>query len=311
MEPFWRARLRGKVMCLLYHRVAQPGQFPFLDAYGAPTITPQELADDLGFLKAQGASFITLSELRGGEFPGASQFGVIVTFDDGFKDNYTHGLPVLDRLGVSGVVFQSTALVDAPTLIWEHALYWFWHDPMMARTLTDLTHARVADSRGLEGNALLDHLRNRVPAAVTGALLQEMASRFDAAAPFSQLARQLYPTSGELRQASESRHELGSHGHEHLVRTAIGADQFEQELSRSVEVLKAVTLRPPKAFSYPFNARLPGDRAVCARHFEQVATVDSRPIDRGFDPLSLPRVTWPGPARNRLRRRRWLLTGRI
>jgi peptidoglycan/xylan/chitin deacetylase (PgdA/CDA1 family) len=311
LDPYWRKRLHGKIMCLLYHRVGQRTEFDFLDAFGAPTITPQELAGELSFLKEQGARFMSLSELRRGEFPDALQFGVIVTFDDGFRDNYTQGLPVLERLDISGTIFQSTALVDAATLIWEHALYWYWHDSKMARTLTDLVHAMLADSRSLEGTALFDHLRTRVPAAQTSGLLEEMGTRFDTTAEFSKLARQLYPSSGELRQASESRHELASHGHSHLVRTTMDDDQFEQELSRSIEVLKRITTRAPKVFSYPFNARLPQDREACARHFEQVATVDSRPIDRGFDPLSLPRFTWPGPARNRLRRRRWLLTGRI
>jgi hypothetical protein len=89
-DRFWRHRLMGKVLCLLYHRVADPGQVPFLDRYGVPPIPPGQLLDELSFLKSQGATFLTFSDLRRGRFPGPEEFGVIVCFDDCFRDNYAN-----------------------------------------------------------------------------------------------------------------------------------------------------------------------------------------------------------------------------
>jgi peptidoglycan/xylan/chitin deacetylase (PgdA/CDA1 family) len=298
-------------MCLLYHRVDEPGEFGFLDTFGAPTITPDGLAGDLKFLQDRGAKFMTFADLRRGEFPDASQFGVIVSFDDGFRDNYTHGLSVLDALRIQGVVFQSTALIDADTLIWEHALYWYWHDKQMAQALTELARLQLPDARQLQGASLLRYLCHQVPAPALQAVLNEMRERFESAPALSDLADRLYPTASHLRMANLAHHELGSHGHNHYVRTSLDDMLFENELRRSVEVIERITSERPRAFSYPFNSYMPNDSVICARYFEQVVTVDASPIERGFDPLSLPRFTWPGPARNGMRRRRWLLTGRI
>jgi peptidoglycan/xylan/chitin deacetylase (PgdA/CDA1 family) len=114
-----------------------------------------------------------------------------------------------------------------------------------------------------------------------------------------------------LRRARESGHEIGSHGHRHYKRSSIDAELFEDELHRSSQRLAGILDQVPAAFSYPFNSYLPGDKDICARYFQQVATVDGEPIARSCNPLEIPRMNWPGPARNGLRARRWLWTGRI
>ena len=54
-DAYWRRRLNGKVLCLLYHRVDHPGRFPFLDRFGVPPIAPGTLLNELSFLKMKGA----------------------------------------------------------------------------------------------------------------------------------------------------------------------------------------------------------------------------------------------------------------
>jgi len=40
---------------------------------------------------------------------------VVLTFDDGYLDNYTHAYPILERYGFSGTFFIITGLVDKRT----------------------------------------------------------------------------------------------------------------------------------------------------------------------------------------------------
>jgi peptidoglycan/xylan/chitin deacetylase (PgdA/CDA1 family) len=61
----------------------------------------------MSYLKDKGFVFYTASELikyftERGEFP---RGGVAVTFDDGWKDNYTNAFPVLKELGIKATVF--------------------------------------------------------------------------------------------------------------------------------------------------------------------------------------------------------------
>jgi peptidoglycan/xylan/chitin deacetylase (PgdA/CDA1 family) len=314
LPPFdrlWRRRLRGKVLCLLYHRVDRPGRVPFLDRFGVPPIPSDDLAAELGFLQRRGARFLTFADLRRGHFPGPGEFGVIVSFDDGLLGNYQEGLEVLGALGIPAVFFQSTGMLAGGELVWEHVLYWYGAHPTLARHLEDLAHRRLGLPQELVGEQLIATLRDHTPVARVRDLLTAMAERFDAGGELAAAADRLYPTPAHLRRARAAGHEVGSHGHHHLPRGNIGAEEFEAELRRSAALLTQALGEAPRSFSYPFNSHRPGDEAICARHYEQVATVDGALITPATPPLALPRFTWPGPHPHPLRRRRWLWTGTL
>jgi peptidoglycan/xylan/chitin deacetylase (PgdA/CDA1 family) len=314
LPPFdglWRRRLSGKVMALLYHRVDQPGNVPFLDQCGVPPIPPQELAGELLFLKDQGATFLTFDDLWQGRTPEPGGFGVIVSFDDGFRDNYSNGLRVLDQLAIPGVLFQATAMLRPGTLIWEHTLYWFWQEPVRAAALIDLARRRFPACRSLSGEPLLGFLREGMPMREVERLLAELCHAFGSAGELEGLAEELYPQQADLVAARQAGHQIGSHGHHHYPRHCLNDEEFEAELTTSRAILAGILGRAPRAFSYPFNSHQAGDEQICGRHFQQVVTVDARPIEAGTSPLSLPRFTWPGPHRHGLHRRRWLWTGRL
>lgn len=311
MDRYWREQAAGRLWCLLYHAVDGPGRYPFLERFGAPTISPRALSEELSFLQDRGARFMTFADVLRGAFPGRDEFGVIVSFDDGLRSNYEAGLEVLDQLGIPGVIFQSTALIDAHQLIWEHALYWAAHTPNISRALEEMAHVRWPETLRMSLADTVCHLRENVPVIELEALLAELGHEFDLVAQQSALAAQLYPTSAHLQQARNRGHEIGAHGHRHYKRSSMNAETFADEVRTSANVLERVLGRKAAAFSYPFNDYQSGDGKICSEFFQQIATVDSAPISRDCNRLSIPRFTWPGPPRNGLRARRWLWTGRI
>jgi peptidoglycan/xylan/chitin deacetylase (PgdA/CDA1 family) len=313
LDGFWFDRLRGKVTCLLYHRVDAPEHYPFLKV---PVIPPEALEKELGFLTAKGAAFFTAGQLLRGSFPGPDQAGFMITFDDCFLDNYTTGLGVLEKLGIKGTFFQSTDMVDGKSLIWEHAMYWFVRDERSARDFTAVAHQTLAEyprALRLAGPRLVAYLigEEEVPFEKIAALIDHLTRRPDCRDELSEIANKVYPKAGHLQQACQLGHEVGSHGHSHHRRKIIGAELFERELALSSDIITKTVGRKPDAFSYPFNSYAEGDKALCAKYFSQVFTVDGGPIELDTDRLSLPRFTWPGPTDNPFRRRRWLLTGTV
>jgi hypothetical protein len=87
---------------------------------------------------------------------------------------------------------------------------------------------------------------------------------------------------------------------------------FEDDLARSRDVLANILGTEPRCYSYPFSSHFPGDERICGKFFCMAAVVERKKrISTDTDPFCMPRFTWPGPARNRLRQRRWLLSGSI
>lgn len=310
-DGLWKARLRGRVLCLRYPRVDEPGRVPFLDRFSGPPIPPTQLLDEVGQLYMHGARFLTFADLRRGRLPGPDQFGVILCLEEGLASSYRAGLGVLEWLGLRGVLLQASAQVDAPSLIWLHALYWYGAHPERAAMLEELAHQHLPASRPHRAAELVRHLRDQEPMAAVEDLLAELTRRSGSAGRLAELAADLYPSAEFLRSARFSHHEIASHGHHHYRRSGIDAAMFEQELKRSAEVIEAIVGRRPQAFAYPLDDHLPGDATLCALHYQQACLLGREPIGPATPPLELPRCSWPGPHRSDLRRRRWLWTGQI
>lgn len=309
LDRWWRARMRGRIACLLYHRVGEPEELPFLTRGGSPVIRARQLERELGALARLGARFGTFADLRDGWFPGPREIGVIVSFDDGFRSTYEAGLEVLQRVGVPAVFFQTSGLVSTRELIWEHALYWFTRDARAQARFAELARGWPAATASPAGAAA--GLAERLSGPRIEELLVEARASLGDAAEERALAARAYPSAELVLRARDLGHEIGSHGHAHYRRATLDDAAFEADLARSVRTLTDLLGAPPAAYSYPFDSHRPGDEAIVGRYFRQAATVAKRPIERHTDPLWIPRFTWPGHPRNALRERRWLLTGTI
>jgi peptidoglycan/xylan/chitin deacetylase (PgdA/CDA1 family) len=98
------------VPVLFYHKIDKPT--PDVKIRGAFT-APARFAKQMSYLKRHGFNFLTASEMirhyrQQGEFPARS---ISITFDDGWKDNYTHAFPVLKKLGIPATIFLVPSVI--------------------------------------------------------------------------------------------------------------------------------------------------------------------------------------------------------
>ncbi len=103
-----------KVPVLLYHKIDLPSAD--VKIRGAFTY-PRKFERQISYLKKKGFNFHTAGELIkfyliNGEFPKKS---VVVTFDDGWKDNYTNALPILKKYGAKATIFLVPSCVGKTT----------------------------------------------------------------------------------------------------------------------------------------------------------------------------------------------------
>lgn len=93
-----------RVPVIQYHKIDKPGPGVLVRGGFTP---PARFAKQMAYLKKQGFVFYSASELieyyaERGVFP---PNGITVTFDDGWKDNYTNAFPVLQRFGIKATIF--------------------------------------------------------------------------------------------------------------------------------------------------------------------------------------------------------------
>ena len=89
----------------------------------ALSISPQEFEEQIKYLAKEGYNTITPSEMMN-----ALEYGtplpekpIMITFDDGYLDNYTNAYPILKKYGFTATIFLVTGFIgnDPRFMNWE------------------------------------------------------------------------------------------------------------------------------------------------------------------------------------------------
>ncbi len=113
-HPLRKLRAQGKrIPILMYHSISDrddSARHPYYRTVTAPRV----FARHLKFLHDRGYRTISLNDaVRLLREPDADvQNTVVITFDDGFLDFYTHAFPLLNIYGFSATMFLPTAYID-------------------------------------------------------------------------------------------------------------------------------------------------------------------------------------------------------
>ena len=82
-------------------------------------ITPAYLDQALGFIRAEGYDLVDMDEMAARiEGPKRDRFAVALTFDDGYRDNREHALPVLKRHDAPWTLYVTTGYADGIASLW-------------------------------------------------------------------------------------------------------------------------------------------------------------------------------------------------
>ncbi len=100
----------GHLRIIYYHRID--------DEEHRSCVSIKAFAEQMAFLRNEGWNVLTLKQVAhhlttGSNFP---ERAIAVTFDDGFRDNYTAALPILQKHEIAATVFLTTDFIGASEL---------------------------------------------------------------------------------------------------------------------------------------------------------------------------------------------------
>ena len=108
------------VLVLNYHRIGSGDESPF--DRGLWSADAEEFSDQIRFCKSQ-LEVITPDDIPRVVANGSGRYALI-TFDDGYRDNYEIAFPILKAEGVPATFFIATGFVDTPRLPWWDEIAW-------------------------------------------------------------------------------------------------------------------------------------------------------------------------------------------
>lgn len=260
---YLRQLLTSEVIILAYHRIKDidATTYPF-DA----DLVSAGCADfhwQVHYLKAHYnvITFATLIEhlAHGAPLPPRS---VIITFDDGFDDNYHNAFPILKVAQVPATIFLSTGYIssDEP--------YWFDWLVYVLRKHTGMRTSDVAGLPGLAGGDLpldtgmLLRLMKRVPNHTRLSLLDAIAEA--SGEPRNQGGQSdcRAMTWEQVREMADAGIEFGSHTVTHPILSRLGDDALWQEIHDSKQQIEQKLDKPCQVIAYPVGGREEYDTRV-------------------------------------------------
>lgn len=259
----------GLVTILAYHRVFDMGDeaaFPFDPELVSATSADFRWQMEQVLRAGTPITFRRLAEaLDGGqELPARP---ILVTFDDGHRDNFTHALPVLRSLGVPATVFLSTGYVGCPGTFWfdrvAQLLYRAPRGRVEVAAATFMAELDGVASRRVAAGRLLAALKG-VPDAARRGALAELEAKLAPAAPAGDQALSGAVTWDEARALAAAGVELGSHTVSHPILTQVDDAALERELVDSRGAIERETAQPVTAIAYPVGGEQAFDGRVAA-----------------------------------------------
>lgn len=246
--PGWKG-----LIVVNYHRIGNREASP-LDR-GAFSGTAEALNAQVAILKRE-AEVILPGDLDAArEQPGRY---VMLTFDDGYRDNYELAFPILKAHGVGAVFFPCTSFIDQAGLAWWDEIAWM---------------VRSSPRRGLPPNPWVrqaldfdDPDRDRairillarykeLPAAIAGEFIAFLAEATGSGRPDPAMATDLWMTWGMVREMHAAGMEIGGHTVNHPILARLNPDQQQVEIAGCSRRLAAELGVAPRAFAYPVGGR--------------------------------------------------------
>ncbi len=189
---------------------------------------------------------------------------VALSLDDGYRDNRTRLLPVLDELGASATIFLESEPLDQRDVNWTHKYHWVirdggvgaWARAYAARTQDPATAEKLgvalegpADGLAYQVKRVLKY--EAIPVdrdAVCQALFEE------AGGDVQELCRSLYMDWEDARALRDGGIELGGHTISHPILSRLDASGAAAEIGGGREVLvRELGDAVPRVFAYPFG----------------------------------------------------------
>ncbi len=244
---------RDWLTALSYHRIDDPWRDDF-DTY-TPNVsaTPADFRQQMEYVKAH-YNAITCERLaqwlRGEcELPPRP---ALITFDDGYSDNYQNAYPILRDLGLPATIFLSTNIIGSETpFLWDRAAYCF-HRTRMTSAQLPLT-GKISWSGPRDRYVVLRNWYTRVkdiPEPEQSKIIGELASELDVEIPGGAFSG-LYLDWDQVRELTRNGIEMGAHTENHPVLTGVPLERAEQEILMSKKRIEVEIGKPVLSFAYP------------------------------------------------------------
>ena len=184
---------------------------------------------------------------------------IIVTFDDGFDDNYVHAFPVLQALHVPATIFLSTGYIGQTQTYWFEWLFFLCNQAAAIKMPVRIGSAefRLSDNiaqRRVEIEKILSHAK-RLPDTELRSELEKLKRELGLELPAAGFPQSRPLSWDQVREMAACGIEFGSHTVTHPILANLTQNRLNDELRESKVNLERQIKCPVDVIAYPVGGK--------------------------------------------------------
>jgi peptidoglycan/xylan/chitin deacetylase (PgdA/CDA1 family) len=236
-----------------YHRIDDPHRTDFDTFKPNVSATPQDFDLQLDYL-ANWYNVVSLKDIVDWldgrkELP---PFAALITFDDGYLDNYTSAFPLLHKYNFPALIFLTTGHIgtDAP-FYWDMAAYCFAHTQSEHLTFPDgrVEHWSNPAQRERVSKDWIEFMKT-LPHEEKQIYVENLPVLLGVSIP-ARFFQNLMMNWDQVREMQKGGIEFGAHTVNHPILTRISLEQVRSEVVESKSRIEEKLGQPVLGFAYP------------------------------------------------------------
>ena len=243
-----------------YHYIREDFSAPFSSIFG---VTPKQFREQLEKLAKLG-EFISQEELLKFRDKPLDRNYVLITFDDGLKEQYQLAKPILDEMGIPFIFFINTSNFEEKQVSLVHKIHLLRSQISSEELLKELQKSCQVTLTPKEKQMAIEHynydseataelkylLNLKISVPEQKALAEPLFAREFGE---EEVVQDLYFDEDMLQELNRQQ-VLASHSHQHVPLGQLEPEELRGELKRSQVFFKKNFGKPAKIISYPYGS---------------------------------------------------------
>jgi peptidoglycan/xylan/chitin deacetylase (PgdA/CDA1 family) len=244
-------KLASGLIIFNYHRIHYPNQNPIFDDDVFGPDGPR-FETEMKWLQEE-TTILSESDLMDVIYKNKKIKGLcsMVTFDDGYADNYDIAYPILNKLGIPAIYFIPTKHINDRSLGW-----WDIASYIIKNTEKSTVHFRERNWDLSSSHRhdfivyIVNVLKGLEPSRIEG-FLNELSSNLEVPIPSKEMQSKELMTWEQINEVSQNGITIGSHSHEHVILSKQGLPDMRAQIKKSKDILEENLGHTIQSIAYP------------------------------------------------------------
>ena len=250
---------RKKIRVLMYHGV-DARQTDFILDNPSLVISTKNFEEQIKYL-SKSYNIISIHDLAA-HIKKKTPFlpnSVVITFDDGLKNNFINAFPILQKYKVKTTVFLTTGYIDTLKISWSNKFYYFINKIGLGEFIEEFEKEFSTYSNSIEKIGQKNITENinfifkyKVDDNTREKFLQGLYNKFGIKINKEEI-KDLYLSWKEIKKMADAGISFGSHTSTHPVLSVLDYEKAEKEIVDSKKNIEVKLNKKINLFAYPYG----------------------------------------------------------